>query len=95
MSDERHMEELKQIFQCICEKLTTKKYGGEPNGTSAMKPFLNNENDRIICKPTKRKGKTQCIVMSELILTKKGEKIDKALNVRYKIVGGYNYEIIE
>lgn len=60
-----------------------------------MKPFLNRENDRIICKTLKRKNKKQCIIMSEIYFQKKSDNVNKVLKNRYKIVGSYEYEIIE
>lgn len=95
MKDIQHMKELKLIFDCIREGLKTKKYGDELYGTKAMKPFLNRENDRIICNVTKRKNDTQCIVMAEVYLNKKTDDISKVLKVRYEIVSKYVYEIIE
>ena len=95
MADEQHFKELKLIICAIQEGLKTKKYGEEAHGTKAMKPFLNRENDRIICKAVKRPNNRQCIVMSEIYLHKKSDEISKDLNVRYKIVSRYEYEIIE
>ncbi|WP_412561708.1 hypothetical protein [Winogradskyella sp. MIT101101] len=95
MSDASHSKEMKLIFSQILEGLNTKKYGQEPFGTKAMKPFLNRENDRIICKVAKRKNKKQCIVMSEIHYHKKTQSNNRELNNRYKIVSNYVYEIIE
>lgn len=95
MEDEQHQKEIKLIFCQVLEGLRTKKYSDEIFGTKAMKPFKNRENDRIICKPVKRKNKKQCIVMSELYLQKKSDSVDKVLKNRYKIVASYEYEIIE
>jgi hypothetical protein len=94
-ADSKHLDELKLIFHQVREGLTTKKYGDEPFGTKAMKPFKNRENDRIICKPVKRKNNTQCIVMAEIFLHKTSNQNDKELTNRYKIVSDYEYEIIE
>ena len=93
--DPQHIKEINIIFSTICEGLKSKKYGDEPHGTKALKPFFNRENDRIICNVKKAKGKKQCIVMSEIFLGKKTNGIDKELNTRYKIVSGYEYDIIE
>lgn len=93
--DPQHSKEIKIIFSSVLEGLKTKKIGDEPYGTKAMKPFLNRDNDRIICNITKQKSKKQCIVMSELYLSKKGNKVDNQLDTRYKIVSKYSYEIIE
>lgn len=95
MKDEQHRKEIKIIFSQIMEGLKTKKYGDEPYGTKSMKPFKNRENDRIICNITKRQNKKPCIVMSEIYLQKKSDKVNKALNYRHKIVSSYEYEIIE
>lgn len=95
LQDDSHRKEIKLIFGQIREGLKTKKYGDEPHGTKAMKPFKNRENDRIICNVTKRGGKRQCIVMSELFLHKTSSSNDKELNNRYKIVSKYSYDIIE
>jgi|GEM_PF-3151241 len=92
--DARHVNEIKVIFKSICEGLKSKKYGDEPHGTKALKPFLNNDNDRIICNVKKLKNEKQCIIMAELFLSKKTNGIDKTLNTRYKIVSQYDYEII-
>ena len=95
MRDVQHMKELKLIFDQVREGLKTKKYGDEPYGTKAMKPFKNRDNDRILCNVTKRKGKTQCIVMCEVYLHKTSKNVDKVLDNRYKIISKYQYEIIE
>ncbi len=96
MSDEKHFREIKYIFDCIRENLSIPKYTHENyKDISAMKPFLNNENDRIICKKIKRPNSKQCIVMAEFFLGKKTNEIDKKLDTRYKIVEKYTYEIIE
>jgi hypothetical protein len=92
--DTRHTNEIKIIFQQICEGLKSRKYGDEPYSTKALKPFLNNDNDRIICHVKKMKNEKQHIIMSELFLHKKTEGIDKKLNIRYKTVSEYEYEII-
>ncbi len=93
LTDMQHTKELKQIFSCILEGLKSKKYTREPFNTRAMKPFNNRQNDRIICNVLKRKGNTQCIIMSEIFLHKSSNNINKELNNRYKIVSKYNYEI--
>ena len=93
--DSRHTNEIKVIFNSICEGLKSKKYGDEPYGTKALKPFLNNDNDRIICNIKKEKNQKQTIIMSEIFLHKKTNDVDKKLNIRYKIVSNYGYEIIE
>lgn len=95
MEDEKHQKEMKLIFEQVQEGLRTKKYSDESFGTKAMKPFLNRENDRIICKSIKRKNQKQCIVMSELYLQKKSDDVSKVLKTRYKIVASYEYEIID
>lgn len=95
MSDPSHSKEMKLIFGQVLEGLKTKKFGQEDFGTRAMKPFLNRDNDRIICNVTKQKNKTQCIVMSEIYLSKKTNSNSKDLINRYKIVSKYQYEIIE
>lgn len=95
LKDAEHSKEIKLIFNAIREGLKTKKYSDELFGTKAMKPFLNRENDRIICNVLKRKNQTQCIVMSEFYLSKKSDNINKELKNRYNIVSKYNYEIIE
>ena len=94
MLDPRHTTEIKVIFSSLCEGLKSKKYGDEPFGTKALKPFLNNDNDRIICHVKKIKEQKQHIIMAELFLHKKTNDIDKKLNVRYKLVSNHNYEII-
>lgn len=86
---------MKLIFEQVQEGLRTKKYSDESFGTKAMKPFLNRENDRIICKSVKRKNQKQCIVMSELYLQKKSDNVSRVLKNRYKIVASYEYEIID
>jgi hypothetical protein len=95
MFDARHSNEIKVIFHSLCEGLKSKKYGDEPYGTKALKPFLNSENDRIICKVKKIKTDKQHIIMAELFLHKKTNDIDKKLNTRYKVVSNHDYEIIE
>lgn len=95
LKDPSHGKEIKLIFGQIIEGLKSKKYGDEPHNTKAMKPFKNRENDRILCNVTKRKGKKQCIVMSELYLHKTTQGNSKNLNNRYKIISKYNYDIIE
>ncbi len=95
MRDIQHMKELKLIFDQVREGLKSKKYGDEEYGTKAMKPFLNRENDRIICNVTKRRNNTQCIIMSEIYLHKKSNDVGNVLRGRYKIVSQYEYEIIE
>lgn len=95
MKDAQHQKEIKLIFCQILEGLKSKKYSDEDSGTKAMKPFMNRENDRIICNVLKRKKKKQCIVMSELYLQKKSDNVNKVLKNRYKIVASYEYEIIE
>ncbi|WP_243473062.1 hypothetical protein [Winogradskyella sp. MH6] len=86
---------MKLIFSQILEGLKSKKYSDEPFGTKAMKPFLNRENDRIICNVKNRKRRKKCIIMSEFYYSKKTNGIDKQLSNRYKIVSTYDYEIIE
>ena len=93
--DDNHRKEVKLIFDQIREGLKSKKYGDESFGTKAMKPFMNRENDRIICNVTKRTRKKQCIVMSEIYLHKTSQSNSKELNNRYKIVSKYSYDIIE
>ena len=93
--DDRHRAEVKLIFDCIREGLKTKKYGDESYGTKAMKPFLNNDNDRILCAVVKRDNKKQCIVMAEFFYHKASNINDKELSNRYKIVSKYEFEIIE
>jgi hypothetical protein len=95
MTSEQHVKEIRQIFDQLLEGLKSKKYSDEPHNTKAMKPFMNRENDRIICNVTKRPNQKQCIVMSEIYLHKKSNDISKILNARYKIVSGYEYEIVE
>lgn len=95
LKDESHSKEIKLIFDQVREGLKTKKYGDESFGTKAMKPFMNRENDRIICNVTKRKGNKQCIVMSELYLHKTSQGNNKELTNRYHIVSTYSYDIIE
>ncbi len=94
MTDERHMNEIKQIINCLREGVIHKKAGREGDAY-ALKPFMNTKNDRIICNITKRKNKTQCIVMAELFPSKKTMKNDKKIKTRYQIVSNYRYEIIE
>lgn len=93
--DARHGKEIKLIFNSICEGLKSKKYGDEPYGTKALKPFLNNDNDRIICFVKKLKNEKQCIIMAEMFLNKKTKGVDNKLDARYKIVSKYDYEIIK
>lgn len=95
MKDVQHTKELKLIFDQVREGLKSKKYGDEEFGTKAMKPFMNRENDRIICNVTKRKDQKQCIVMAEVYLHKTSNNVNKALRTRYEIVSKYEYEIIE
>jgi len=95
LEDPSHGKEIKLIFAQIIEGLKSKKYGDEPYNTKAMKPFKNRENDRILCNVTKRKGKKQCIVMSELYIHKTSQNNGNRLNKRYKIISNYNYDIIE
>lgn len=95
MSNERHRKEMNLILCCVMEGLKTPKYSSEDFSTKAMKPFLNRENDRIICNVTRRKNKKQCIVMAEAYYKKKSDNVNKVLKNRYKIVGSYEYEIIE
>ncbi len=95
MSDDKHCKEMKLIIASVKEGLKSKKYGDEPYGTKSMKPFLNRENDRIICHVLKRKGNKQCIIMSEIFHNKKTQGVDKKLNTRYQIVSKHEYEIIE
>jgi hypothetical protein len=95
MQDEEHRKEMKLIFCQVMEGYKTKKYSDEAFSTKAMKPFKNRQNDRIICNVTKQKNRKQCIVMSEIYLQKKSDNVNKVLNNRYKIVAGYEYEIIE
>ena len=94
LMDARHTNEVKLIFHQICEGLKSKKYGDEPYSTKALKPFMNNDNDRIICHVKKMKNEKQHIIMSELYLHKKTNDVDKRLDVRYKTVSKYEYEII-
>lgn len=95
MTDEQHYKELKLIFHNLIEGLNSKKYSNEDYGTKALKPFLNRENDRILCNVTKRKFATQCIVMCELYRHKKTNKVNKVLRKRYEIISKYRYEIVE
>lgn len=95
LKDLQHMKELKLIFDQVREGLKSKKYSDEEFGTKAMKPFLNRDNDRIICNVTKRSGQKQCIVMAEVFLHKSSNEVKKDLKNRYKIVSKYEYEIIE
>lgn len=94
LMDARHTSEVKLIFHQICEGLKSKKYGDEPHSTKALKPFMNNDNDRIICHVKKMKNEKQHIIMSELYFHKKTNDVDKKLDVRYKTVSKYEYEII-
>jgi len=94
MKDEKHRKEMNLIIAQVMEGLRTKKYGNESYGTKAMKPFLNRENDRIICHVKKRIRRKQCIIMSELYLHKKSDDVNKVLDNRYKIVSKYEYEIV-
>jgi hypothetical protein len=93
--DARHSSELKLIFHQICEGLKSKKYGDEPYSTKALKPFMNRENDRIICHVKKSKNEKQHIIMSELFLHKATNDVSKKLKGRYEIVSKYEYEIIK
>lgn len=93
--DDAHRKEMKLIFGQMQEGIPSKKYSREPHGTIAMKPFKNNENDRILCTPLKRIKQNQCIVMAEIYLQKKTDGNDKRIITRYKIISRYNYEIIE
>jgi hypothetical protein len=95
ISNVKNYNEMRVIFNQIREGQKSPKYGSEPYGTSTTKPFKNNDNDRIICSIYSRKGKTKCIIMSELHLKKKSNKVDKSLSTRYKIISKYEYEIIE
>lgn len=92
--DDRHRNEIVFIFSLICEGTKSPKWSFEPNGTMALKPFLNNENDRILCNTCKRKEQKKCIVMSEFFYSKKTNNINKTLKNRYKIVSKYNYVIL-
>ena len=95
LEDEAARKEMRLIFAQITEGLKSPKFGKEPFGTYAMKPFKNNQNDRILCKMEKRKGRPACIVMVELYRHKTTRKVDKRLMERYKIIASYEYEIIE
>lgn len=94
LKDDKYAGEIKQIFMCISEGLKSKKYGDEPFGTKALKPFLNRQNDRIICNVLKVKNEKQHIVMSEIFFHKSSNDIDKELKNRYKIVSSYRYSIL-
>jgi len=93
--DAKHSNEIKIIFNSICEGLKSKKYGDESYGTKALKPFMNNDNDRIICHIKKIKNEKQHIIMAEIFLNKKTNDNDKKIKVRYEIVSKYEYEIIK
>ena len=95
MEDPQHQKEIKLIFSQVIEGLRTKKYSDEDFGTKAMKPFFNRENDRIICNVLRRRNEKQCIIMSEIYFQKKSDNVNKLLKNRYKIVGSYEYEIIQ
>ena len=95
MKDLQHQKEVSLIFCQVLEGLRSKKYGDEEYGAKAMKPFMNRENDRIICHVLKQRNFKQCIVMSELYLQKKSDNVNKVLKNRYKIVSNYEYEIVE
>lgn len=89
------MKEIKTIFGQIKEGLNTKKYSNENSGCSAMKPFKNRQNDRIICKKLKVPGNKQYIVMSEIFMGKKSNENDKKILTRYYTVSKLEYEIVE
>lgn len=94
LKDEKYGREIKQIFACISEGLKSKKYGDKPFGTKALKPFLNRQNDRIICHVMKIKNEKQHIILSEIFFHKSSNDVDKELLNRYKIVSNYRYSIL-
>ena len=60
----------------------------------AIRFFVGQENARIYCKEYKRNGIIY-IVMTELVLRKKTNKIDKKLEKLIRKVGEYEHEIEE
>lgn len=93
--DSRHSNEIKVIFNSICEGLKSKKYSDEPYGTKALKPFMNGDNDRIICHVKKMKYEKQHIIMAEIFYHKKTNDNDKKIKTRYEIVSKHQYEIVK
>ena len=96
--DERHRKKFNYITDVLFQGLRiTDLYDKEEvnercKGVTAMKFFKGQENDRLYCKEVTRDDKVFVIIMVELRLKKKSQKLrQKEINIIEK-VASYEYE---
>ena len=96
--DRRHQKKFNHITDAILQGLRiTDIYDKEEinercKGVTAMKFFKGQENDRLYCKEVTRDDKVFVIIMVELRLKKKSQKLrQKEINIIEK-VASYEYE---
>lgn len=102
LADNRHRNKFRDISNIILNGLrNTELYDKEEpdaksKGVRAMKFFKGQENARIYCKEVTREDKTFVVIASELLLSKKTQKINqRILNIIHR-VASYDYkEIID
>ncbi|KAA8484035.1 hypothetical protein BDE36_3555 [Arcticibacter tournemirensis] len=101
-ADKRHKSKFRDIANVILNGLrNTELYDKEEpdaksKGVRAMKFFKGQENARIYCREVTREDKTFVIIASELLESKKTQKINqRILNIIHR-VASYDYkEIVE
>jgi len=91
--------EFKDIRSILKENLRNKDkyrradFSDQARNVFEMRFTRNARNDRIYCQEITFSGK-RFIVMVELLLFKKSQKIPKPTRSRIKTIGGYEYELL-